>query len=314
MIPLLLLLGSCTLGVKARTLWTERNEITVREGEEIFIKCNYDKTRYVFAKKYWCHGEFSTQCNVLGDNDKRASSARLHIADNKWGTLSITMRNLVPEDSGTYWCGIEKAYADIMISVKLTVIEETVSEPVVAFIGNPRDSCLGLPVSIDCRSTTGRHLNYSWYNQKNRVVIGSNTLKIQCDKLTQADEYYCEASNNKSKIFSSVIRAQLLDSTDNICKYIIILQDHDNYSCPLPTTIMPGITTAIQEVTTSCAATTFQEMSTNVSVELSLYNRMESWASLRWSLPAIELEYLYKAYLPHLSQNVSFQYKRFFSH
>ncbi|CAH2220236.1 CMRF35-like molecule 5 [Pelobates cultripes] len=111
-----------------------------------------------------------------------------------------------------------------MISVKLTVIEETVSEPVVAFIGNPRDSCVGLPVSIDCRSTTGRHLQYSWYNQRNRVVIGSNTLKIQCDKLTQADEYYCEASNNKNKISSSVIRAELLDSTDNICKYILILQ------------------------------------------------------------------------------------------
>uniref|UniRef100_A0A8C3HPJ3 Ig-like domain-containing protein n=1 Tax=Chrysemys picta bellii TaxID=8478 RepID=A0A8C3HPJ3_CHRPI len=101
-------------------------EKTAMEGTSTTITCSYDRGRYKFSRKYWCHGRSRSSCDILGDTDnfvKSEYNGRLLLLDNKRGDFLVTMHQLVEEDSGMYWCGIQKPYADIMTAVKLTVTE-----------------------------------------------------------------------------------------------------------------------------------------------------------------------------------------------
>ncbi|XP_044139411.1 CMRF35-like molecule 3 [Bufo gargarizans] len=113
-------------GLKAKDLSTEKTRIG-RAGEDITILCNYDRTRFAFYDKFWCRGEWKSNCEVLCESKSSVNKChdkRMSIADNKNGKLVITMRNLVLEDGGTYWCGIKKTYGNPMILVNLQIVDD----------------------------------------------------------------------------------------------------------------------------------------------------------------------------------------------
>ncbi|XP_040278106.1 CMRF35-like molecule 5 [Bufo bufo] len=112
-------------GLKATDLSTEKTRIG-RAGEDITILCNYARTRFAFYDKFWCRGKWKSNCEVLCERKSSVNKChdkRMSIADNKNGKLVITMRNLVLEDGGTYWCGIKKAYGNPMILVNLQIMD-----------------------------------------------------------------------------------------------------------------------------------------------------------------------------------------------
>uniref|UniRef100_A0A452J225 Ig-like domain-containing protein n=1 Tax=Gopherus agassizii TaxID=38772 RepID=A0A452J225_9SAUR len=102
------------------------SEKTAMEGMSTTITCSYDRRKYMFNRKYWCRGGSRSSCDVLGDTENFVKSeykGRVLLLDNRRGYFLVTMHQLVEEDSGMYWCGIQRPYADMMTAVKLTVTE-----------------------------------------------------------------------------------------------------------------------------------------------------------------------------------------------
>ncbi|XP_033009866.1 CMRF35-like molecule 8 [Lacerta agilis] len=93
------------------------------EGTSTTITCVYDM-EYRFDNKYWCRGSSRTSCDILGETKKFVKwnyKSRLTLLDNRKGVFWVTLHQLTEDDSGTYWCGIDRPFADIMTSVKLKV-------------------------------------------------------------------------------------------------------------------------------------------------------------------------------------------------
>uniref|UniRef100_A0A4W6FKE7 Immunoglobulin V-set domain-containing protein n=1 Tax=Lates calcarifer TaxID=8187 RepID=A0A4W6FKE7_LATCA len=86
-------------------LQCDKREITAHIGGEFVLVCKYDTNRYLFSKKYWCRGESRNTCEIL-------------IAGRRG--LFVKVTSLQFDDTGAYWVGIDKIYADIMTSVNVT--------------------------------------------------------------------------------------------------------------------------------------------------------------------------------------------------
>lgn len=101
-------------------------QITAHIGGEFTLRCKYDTKHFLFSKKYWCRGESHSTCEVLVDSERRTQSRvthRSHVVDARRRGLFVKVKDLQFDDSGVYWVGIDKIYADIMTSVKLVVTE-----------------------------------------------------------------------------------------------------------------------------------------------------------------------------------------------
>ncbi|XP_044288021.1 CMRF35-like molecule 5 [Varanus komodoensis] len=112
----------CRYGFTA-FLRSEKEESAI-EGKSTTVRCTYDINRYRFSKKYWCRGSSRTSCDVLGDTEKFVKwnyKNKLSLWDFRRGIFVVTMKQLTTDDSGTYWCGIDRPFADIMIAVELKV-------------------------------------------------------------------------------------------------------------------------------------------------------------------------------------------------
>lgn len=86
-------------------------------GQKVTIKCvhSYADTNV----KYFCSGACSDR-DVLITSRKSDSSGKYSIKD-EGNTFYVTISDLKLEDSGTYWCGIERVGADTYVKVIVTV-------------------------------------------------------------------------------------------------------------------------------------------------------------------------------------------------
>ncbi|CAI5777841.1 CMRF35-like molecule 8 [Podarcis lilfordi] len=113
-----------SLYVDCFTAFIQKNtEKIATEGTSTTVTCFYDM-EYRFDNKYWCRGSSRTSCDILGETKKFVKwnyKSRLTLLDNRKGVFWVTMHQLTEDDSGTYWCGIDRPFADIMTSVKLKV-------------------------------------------------------------------------------------------------------------------------------------------------------------------------------------------------
>lgn len=108
----------------AKDLSTEKR--IGKTGENITVLCNYDKTRFALYDKFWCRGEWKSNCEIQCESkwsEQSCHDKRMSIQDNRYGKLVITMRNLVLEDGGIYWCGIRRQYGNPMILVNLHITD-----------------------------------------------------------------------------------------------------------------------------------------------------------------------------------------------
>ncbi|XP_012323571.2 adenosine receptor A3 isoform X1 [Aotus nancymaae] len=82
--------------------------------------CNYN-ARYKDHRKYWCRGYFRDYCNIIAFSPNSTNRVALRDTGNQ---LIVTMSCLAKEDTGWYWCGIQRDFArDYMDFTELIVTD-----------------------------------------------------------------------------------------------------------------------------------------------------------------------------------------------
>ncbi|XP_033899211.1 CMRF35-like molecule 8 isoform X1 [Acipenser ruthenus] len=216
-------------------LWADQTQEIGTVGGSLTIVCRYDRGKYVFFKKYWCHGESRNWCDTLIDTDgsvKTNYNGRISIWDNRRGLLSIEMKQLSLEDTGTYWCGIDKPYADIMCAIHVKIVEEPVSDPVVTFLSLPSVSCSTLTIS--CHSAKGTSVHYTWYKSSDSEDVPvqlSHALSLHCETLLESQQLYCTASNSVSKKSSVLVGVDVILPAQEKCVFRVKITNQESYTC-----------------------------------------------------------------------------------
>ncbi|KAM7421871.1 hypothetical protein PAMA_010097 [Pampus argenteus] len=72
-------------------------------GQTLTYLCKYKSSPSV--KKFICKGEDPSICQSLLSTSKPDTTGKFSIKDNKKDNITITIRDLKADDSGTYWCG-----------------------------------------------------------------------------------------------------------------------------------------------------------------------------------------------------------------
>ncbi|KAM9363633.1 uncharacterized protein ABDE67_018362 [Symphorus nematophorus] len=108
----------CVLG----GLWeTEAMSITGVSGEAITINCSHT---YAFSNiKYFCKGACENKEILISSREKKNDSNEKYSISDEGNKFYVTISHLTEEDSGTYWCGIDRLGFDTYNKVVLSVIE-----------------------------------------------------------------------------------------------------------------------------------------------------------------------------------------------
>lgn len=104
----------------------DKTSIHTTVGRDINVICRFDLNNFIFSKKYWCHGESRNTCEVLMDTDGFTTSRlknKARIYQSSFQTFNILITGVQLEDTGIYWAGIDKLYADIMFRINVVVTE-----------------------------------------------------------------------------------------------------------------------------------------------------------------------------------------------
>ncbi|XP_069567080.1 high affinity immunoglobulin alpha and immunoglobulin mu Fc receptor [Brachyistius frenatus] len=226
-------------------LQCDKKKVKSHIGGEFILVCNYDTKRFLFSKKYWCRGDRTT-CEILVDSEGAANTKytrRSRVVDERRQGLLVEVTNLQLDDTGLYWVGIDKIYADIMFSVNVVVTKGRnktfvdylgkmfpVSKPTVwplSSLGG-RPTCWGKPVTMRCGGAKGTGVQYAWYQrtpQKDFLLKSSSDLWLNCVTVESGGRYYCNASNDMSSEESDILSVQVLMHADSSCIYVIDIQD-----------------------------------------------------------------------------------------
>ncbi|XP_041091868.1 uncharacterized protein LOC121304668 [Polyodon spathula] len=142
------------------------------------------------------------------------------------------MKQLSLEDAGTYWCGIEKPLADTMCTVRVKIVEEPVSDPVVTFLTSPSVSCSALTIS--CHSARGTSVHYAWYKSSDPEDVPvqlSHALSLDCETLLESQQLYCTASNTVSRRSSVFVGVDVILPAQEKCVFRVKIPNQESYTC-----------------------------------------------------------------------------------
>ncbi|XP_066559255.1 polymeric immunoglobulin receptor [Amia ocellicauda] len=107
----LLIIMAILSDVHSGSIWGPEQVSSVIHGT-VSVLCGYDEA-YRQHMKYWCKGQFQSACTTLAKTDGSVTDGRVSLSEDKSRrTLSVTMRDLRPEDEGWYWCGILRPGSD----------------------------------------------------------------------------------------------------------------------------------------------------------------------------------------------------------
>ncbi|KAK2815867.1 hypothetical protein Q5P01_026334 [Channa striata] len=109
-------------------LWETEALISVSGavGEQVRITCSHANAFY--NVKYFCRGNCDYEDVLISSWETKGSNAKYSITD-EGNTFIVTISHLKKEDTGTYWCGIERAGLDTYNEVVLTVTEGNIQNP-----------------------------------------------------------------------------------------------------------------------------------------------------------------------------------------
>ncbi|KTF85849.1 hypothetical protein cypCar_00044206, partial [Cyprinus carpio] len=108
--------------------------VTGYSGGRVNITCRYDR-KYTDNEKYFCRREWLTCFELIRTEtkDKWVDSGRFSLFDDTTAAVfTVTFRDLSEQDSGTYWCGVEKPGLDPYTEVNLNVVTD--SSPIVSLV------------------------------------------------------------------------------------------------------------------------------------------------------------------------------------
>ncbi|XP_034152031.1 uncharacterized protein LOC109616418 [Esox lucius] len=205
-------------------------------------------------------------CTVLMDSEGFSSTEirhRCQMIDAGPRGIHIIITNLKLEDTGAYWVGIDKIYADIMTYIHLIVTLEAVSKPQTLPLSSILGTCWGKPVSVRCASAKGSTVHYTWYQLSNPQDIqfqSSADLHLHCGVSEEDRQYYCKASNDVSSQRSDLVFLKVLKPSEEDCIYSISLVGQRSYNCSdrLKTSTAPPVqTSTCQHSDTSLTSETY---------------------------------------------------------
>uniref|UniRef100_A0AAY4A5L5 Immunoglobulin domain-containing protein n=1 Tax=Denticeps clupeoides TaxID=299321 RepID=A0AAY4A5L5_9TELE len=136
------------------------------EGGEVDIRCPYED-KYDKYTKYLCRGEcLIGQSIKIEHGQTSAAEGRFSLYDNTTaGSFTVTITGLTAQDSGKYWCGIDRpSWKDLYTELQLKIIV----------------SIHGHSVSITCnyeRSCRDQHEKYFCRGDKTSSCIATG-LKV----------------------------------------------------------------------------------------------------------------------------------------
>ncbi|XP_064323487.1 CMRF35-like molecule 3 [Phalacrocorax carbo] len=94
-------------------------------GGSVKVPCEYEP-ELVNASKYWCRGISWLSCSILVQTTAprvEVQRDRVSLRDDPTRRMFVvTMENLRMEDGDQYWCGIQVAWYDPMVLVKVSVL------------------------------------------------------------------------------------------------------------------------------------------------------------------------------------------------
>ncbi|KAI7794177.1 hypothetical protein IRJ41_014816 [Triplophysa rosa] len=219
-------------------------------GSTFSIICTYKTNQFRFNKKYWCAGDSRSSCKVLMDTDGFSlNRKRAQIIDAVSRGLTVRVRDLQLDDTGTYWVGIDKIYADIMLRIQVIVRNEAVINPNVWPLSSVEMTCWGQPVTFRCRSERGTDVRYTWYRvgHPNNIVLHHATdMNFHCSNSTESTQFFCSASNDFSRQNSEMFTVQHLQPANQGCMYLITSKTVSSYDC-IRSTTSPSTTTQTSE-------------------------------------------------------------------
>lgn len=99
-------------------LW-ETEALTAEVGKQIKIQCSHSYADT--SVKYFCKGACRDQDVIITSRRSRTDSNGRYKIEDEGNTFYVTISDLKVEDSGTYWCGIERVGVDTYNEVVLTV-------------------------------------------------------------------------------------------------------------------------------------------------------------------------------------------------
>ncbi|XP_077052853.1 CMRF35-like molecule 3 isoform X3 [Siphateles boraxobius] len=98
--------------------------VTGYSGGGVTITCKYDE-EYKGNKKYFCKGQWSVCTDTIKTDKKHTwvNDGRFSLYDDTSSSVfTVTIRDLREEDSGTYYCAVERTGIDPHTEVNLKVL------------------------------------------------------------------------------------------------------------------------------------------------------------------------------------------------
>ncbi|XP_076789183.1 transmembrane and immunoglobulin domain containing 3 isoform X3 [Arvicanthis niloticus] len=163
--------------------------------------CNYDE-HYKDHTKYWCRGYFRDSCNIIAFTPNSTNRVALKDTGKQ---LIITVSCLVKEDTGWYWCGIQRDFARDDMDFTQLIVTDNREDRATGFSpgketdpsGNRTRSCRTskavqkaessrMSILVICILITGlgiifiiSHLSRGRRSQRNREVTGKSINRNQ---------------------------------------------------------------------------------------------------------------------------------------
>lgn len=108
-------------------LWeTEAMSVTGVLGEEVTIKCSHSNA---FSNvKYFCREACGNEDVLISSRTNKMNSNGKYSIIDEGNTFRVTISYLTKEDSGSYYCGIERIGVDTYNGVILTVTDRTAND------------------------------------------------------------------------------------------------------------------------------------------------------------------------------------------
>ncbi|XP_071385481.1 polymeric immunoglobulin receptor-like [Centroberyx affinis] len=86
---------------------TTVSKVSVKAGGSISIPCLYD-ARYINHVKCLCHGNYWSSCTYVVKTNQPSLSGKFSISDDtKQRIFTVTINDLVVQDTSYYWCAVE---------------------------------------------------------------------------------------------------------------------------------------------------------------------------------------------------------------
>uniref|UniRef100_A0A3Q1I0N6 Immunoglobulin domain-containing protein n=1 Tax=Anabas testudineus TaxID=64144 RepID=A0A3Q1I0N6_ANATE len=178
-----------------RDTMTEALSVTGEMGGKVSIKCSHANA---FSNiKYFCKGECRSEDVLISSRDKKDLNSKYVISD-EGNKFTVTISHLTKDDSGTYWCGIDRVGLDTYNKVVLTVIKGEMTQCYVCSVHeesfydeDEKFHCTEL-ISTQTANYTKRERFSLKYNKHQGVFI------VTISALTQADagRYQCAVKSS----------------------------------------------------------------------------------------------------------------------